>query len=984
MSLSQGAKFRDFTLTSIRDIPEYESIGRYFVHGPTGCPVYHIVNDDEENLFAFVFKTPPQDSRGTAHIIEHSVLAGSRNFPIKDPFIALTRGSMNTFLNAMTYPDKTAYPASTTVKKDFFNLMEVYGDSVFFPLLRKETFHQEGRRYVINDEGLDVDGIVYNEMKGNYSSHDSIVGEWSFRSLFPDTCYRYDSGGEPEAIRDLTYEQFVDFHRRWYHPSNCRIFLYGDIPSEETLSFLDDRFLSHFSWAEIDATITQQPRWDKPIELSVTSPTGDSGGEDSAGSTITLNWLTAPVHDPLVVLSLEILTEILLGHSGSPLQKAIVESGIGEDLSPVSGLDTHTIELVFSVGVRGTTPEKREAFEKLVQKTLTDLVSDGIPADLVTGALRRVEFRNREIKGGGPFGLRLLGKAIRGWLHGQPPERTLEFEPWMQKVTELAESGAYFEGLIERLLVGNQHRSTVIVTPDSEHNQRSDEELAEWTKATLSRLTPDDRQRIAAETERFGEFQEEPDDAVALARVPSLELSDLPRRVESIQVAVPDPSVRLVEQYTNGIVYAEFAVDVEDIPEDVSDSLPLYCRAACNAGLPGMAYDEVARQLSIHTGGFTSFLESNSMLTPRSPESARKRSVVFFRLKSLESEFGNAVSLAMRLMLEADLSDTTRIKDLLFELRNDFKAQIIPAGHSFASLRAGSQMSPVLATEERWKGISQFFHLNSIADPGDIESVCESLARTRVEIMTRSRLSALVTTDASAAVDAVGVVKRALAVIPEGRSVSRTLNFSPSESRTSSTTFESLIIPATVGYMARVMPASSFGESGHASEVVAAQLLRAGYLWERIRMRGGAYGAFASADGGEGLFSFSSYRDPNVSATFEAFHGGLESLANIALPDDEVEKAIISVVGREVRPMSPSEKSMVAFRRYLYAIDDEMRQAKRDSLLAVSPESLKEAASRLLLAENSAASSALAGSQAIDEASKESPHFGENRTLLPM
>jgi len=391
MSYAIGQRYGAFVLQSVTRVPEYESTGLLFLHEPTGCTVYHLHNDDEENLFSFIFKTPPTDSRGTAHIIEHAVLSGSREYPIKDPFLAPSRVSMNTFLNAMTYPDKTMYPASSTVKKDFFNLLEVYGDSVLFPLLRRETFHQEGRRYYFDDAGaLEVDGVVYNEMKGNYSSHDSIAGEWSYRSLFPDSAYRFDSGGEPEEIRDLTYDEFVAFHRRWYHPSNCRIFLYGDIPPEETLRVLHDRFLSHFGEAgngdRRESLLEPQPRWESPRSFRLTSPAAE--GDETAGkTTITMNWLTASVFDPLMVLSLEVLTEILLGHSGSPLQKAIVDSGLGEDLSPVSGLDTHTMELVFTVGLRGTDPDRRDAFEALVIGVLGRLVADGIPADVVEGAL---------------------------------------------------------------------------------------------------------------------------------------------------------------------------------------------------------------------------------------------------------------------------------------------------------------------------------------------------------------------------------------------------------------------------------------------------------------------------------------------------------------------------------------------------------------------------------------------------------------------
>ncbi|HUX21324.1 MAG TPA: insulinase family protein, partial [Spirochaetia bacterium] len=368
----------NFTIISKTAVPEYKAVGVYLRHR-SGCLLYHLLNEDTENLFAFAFRTPPANSRGAAHIIEHSVLSGSKRFPLKDPFVALMKGSVNTFLNAMTYPDKTIYPASSTVEKDYFNLMQVYGDACFFPLLREEIFHQEGRRYEVTPEGkLQLVGVVYNEMLGNYGDIDSIVGEWSYRSLFPDSPYRFDSGGEPESIPDLTYQEFKQFHESYYHPSNCLIFLYGNIPTERQLEFIETNFLSSFEPRETKLTIQNQPRWSAPRSMKVSAPASDSE-EGAAKSSITVNWLTCEVTDPKAVLSMEILTEMLLGNAGAPLQKAVVESRIGEDLSPQSGLETDVKELVFTVGVRGTSPERRQDFERLLEEQIGQLVANGIP-----------------------------------------------------------------------------------------------------------------------------------------------------------------------------------------------------------------------------------------------------------------------------------------------------------------------------------------------------------------------------------------------------------------------------------------------------------------------------------------------------------------------------------------------------------------------------------------------------------------------------
>ena len=392
-TIKPGDKMHGFTLVSVSDQEEYKGKGYTYRHDKTGLELFHLHNDDTENLFSFTFKTPAYDNSGVAHILEHSVLSGSRKYPVKDPFMALMKGSMNTFLNAMTYPEKTVYPAASPVEKDYFNMMSVYADAVFFPLLKKEVFHQEGHRLEFDEDGnLKIVGIVFNEMKGAYSDHDSIVGEWCFRSLFPDTQYHYDSGGQPETIPDLSYEEFKNYHETYYHPSNCRVFLYGNISSEKQLQFLENEFLNSFVKKNVDTEIKNQVRWDKPRAIEFTSPLTDN--EDPKGkSTIAVNWLISDIGKPMDLLSMEVLSDILLSNSGSPLYKAIVDSGLGADLSPVSGLETDVKELIFSVGIRGSDPDKKESFEKLLEDELTKITNKGF----LPGIVEPLYYRSHEL-----------------------------------------------------------------------------------------------------------------------------------------------------------------------------------------------------------------------------------------------------------------------------------------------------------------------------------------------------------------------------------------------------------------------------------------------------------------------------------------------------------------------------------------------------------------------------------------------------------
>ncbi|MDC7242004.1 MAG: insulinase family protein, partial [Spirochaetales bacterium] len=523
-----------FELISVDRLDEYRGDGYFYRHKATGCEIYHVHNDDEENVFSFNFRTPPTDSTGVAHILEHSVLCGSRNFPVKDPFLSMMKGSVNTFLNAMTYPDKTLYPAASVLEKDFFNLMDVYGDAVFFPLIPEEVFRQEGHRLEWDGQGRLVrTGIVYNEMKGNYSSQDGIASEWSIRSLFPDNPYGVDSGGDPEAIPSLTYEQFKEFHSKWYHPSNCRIFLYGNIPSDKTLNFLEERFLHHFEKKEINSEVSFQENWNIPQIIEKTWPLGE--GDDPAGkSSIILNWKIFGHGDPVRQLSMSILAEMLIGNAGAPLYKAILQSGLGDDLSPVSGVDFDLNEGVFSAGIRGTDPDKAQALQELIFETLQSLAEKGFDEDLKESCMRRVEFRAREIKGGGPFGMRLLRKVAKGWNYGFLPEQCVQFAPVMEEVRNLAQSPTYFESILKEWILDNSHWTLLTVRPDSGMQKAQEEAERAALDALQNSLSEEDIAALKAKNEKLEAFQNSED----TAEVPFLHKSDIPTEVKILPYEV--------------------------------------------------------------------------------------------------------------------------------------------------------------------------------------------------------------------------------------------------------------------------------------------------------------------------------------------------------------------------------------------------------------------------------------------------------------
>ena len=972
-----------FILESISDMPEYRGKGYTFEHKKTGMKVFHLLNDDSDNLFSFAFKTPVSDDTGVAHILEHSVLSGSRNYPVKDPFMSLIKGSMNTFINAMTYPDKTVYPASSPVEKDYFNIMGVYADAVFFPLLRKEVFWQEGHRLEFDRDGnLGIVGVVYNEMKGVYSNHDSIAAEWSVRSLFSDNQYRFNSGGEPEAIPDLSYESFLAFHKTYYHPSNCRLFLYGNIPSEKQLRFLEDGFLKNFAKRDINPEIKRQKRWTEKKIFRVTS--GLSEGESSEGkSTILINYLMTDVSDPFGMLAEEALSEILLGNAGSPLYKAVVESKLGSDVSPVSGLETDIRERIFSVGIRGSDPQNREAFEELITRELEKLVREGIPEDIVTGALKRIEFRNREIHGGAPAGLRLMDKALRGWLHGYRPESTLEFSRWMEKLKGAVSSEKrFFENRIESLFLKNNHRSVVTVVPDKDHTKRKEEAERKRIRDLLASLTEKERNRIEDENRMLRVFQETPETPEALASIPSLSLEDLPADISTIDTACRKEKglpVYTHDIYTNGIVYVDFSFNTESLDERENRYLPLLAKMLTSSALPGIPYNEVARLFTLHTGGFYSFLESSSVIGERT----RIRNSIFFRLKFLEEDLEQAADLAIRMFRQSKIDDAERLKDVITEMREDFSSSVVPAGNSYATLRAGSALSPVFNFEEMWRGLEQYLFISDLAADmtGEtLQNTGKLLLQLREKVCRKNAVKINITAP-------VKEIERVLPVIQRG--VERLFPPLPwlrqSAGRPRSTgKIESVFIPAPVGFVGCAFEGSLLEEDSHPPELILSHILKTEYLWNTIRMKGGAYGASASANGMEGVFTFSSYRDPRVAETMGAYREGLRSLAEQEIDLKAVTQAVIAVVGKDVRPLSPGEKSIIGFRRALYGIRDDLRRNKRQRLLSVSPEDIRQAADRLLRRFDDAFFVILSGKETVEAAAEKFPGLPGTLLNLPL
>jgi len=942
-----------FDLLSATDLPEYRGRGLLFRHRATGCEVYHLRCDDEENTFAFGFRTPSRDGTGAAHIVEHSVLCGSEQYPVRDPFIVMARRSLATYLNALTFPDRTVYPASSAVEADYFNLMSVYGDAVFFPAISLETFMQEGHRLEFDADGkLGRSGVVYNEMRGDYASADSLTSTVCISSLFEEGHpYSYDSGGNPETIPDLDYEAFLDFWASNYRPGNCRIFLYGNIDTARQLAFLEERFLSRRNprWKpgtgpEDDAPVAPARRTPRRVELPCPPEAGSSGT-----TSIVMNWLLPASEVPGDLVADELLAELLVGHDGAPLALALRNSGLGDDLSPQTGFDTNFRQPIFSVGLRGTEAGREAAIEDLVLSTLSEFAKRGPDRAELDTAFHSIVFANREIRRGtGTYGTRLMSRAFRTWIRGGSPEEGLSVTaPLAQLESRIAADPGYIGALARRLLVENGHRTTVTAFPDPGLFERKAEAETEDLRSLEAALSPEEREAIVDEARKLAAAQRVGDRPEALALLPRLRVRDLPREVERIPreaATLGGCQASLHPLFTNGIVYLDLAFPLDGLARESMLWMPLLSRFIGAAGLPGKPYDKVAAELARYSGGFGAMLESGSLLSQSGKPTGRTSTYAIFRLKALAERFPQALDPALGLLAQADADDVKRVADILSELGNDVVSALVPAGNSFAIARAGASLGSALATDDLWRGMSQLRFLKELRGTKESGEVAQVLDGLRASFIGREGLRINLTASPDDLPAAIAALEKGLGLLPArpGAASATPLGFDPPAPT------EAYAIPSQVGFAAAACAAARLGTAEYAHETVLAHLLSTGPLHEELRVKRGAYGASCYIDGLEGGAIFSTYRDPRPVESLDFFGEALSKIASTGPGDAEaVEEAVVGTTGHDLRPLLPEEKGIVDFRRELFGITDSVRQGKRAALLATGPVELKKAAARL-------------------------------------
>ncbi|GLI33993.1 insulinase family protein [Desulforhabdus amnigena] len=924
-----------FELVREENIEELKTRARLYRHIQTGAELLSLSNDDENKVFGISFRTPPKDSTGVAHILEHSVLCGSRKYPVKEPFVELLKGSLKTFLNAFTYPDKTCYPVASQNVQDFYNLVDVYLDAVFYPRITPFVLQQEGWHLELENPDLPLTykGVVYNEMKGAYSSPDNVLAEFSQQSIFPDNTYGLDSGGNPKEIPNLTFEQFKEFHEKYYHPSNARIFFCGDDDPDERLRLVNE-YLKEFQKIAPDSQVQLQRPFDAPrrIVRSFASGREDSaGGEAASKGMITVNWLLPETTDPELNLSFQILQYVLLGMPGSPLRKALIDSGLGDDLAGV-GLESDLRQMYFSTGLKGIAIENADRIEALILDTLSRMAKDGIDRQTIEAALNTIEFRLRENNTGSfPRGLVLMLRSLTTWLYDGNPFSLLAFEAPLAAVKSRLKSGApYFEKLIEEYFLNNSHRTTLVLTPDPKLAEKEEADERARLAAIRESMTSEQLKNVVENTHALQRLQETPDPPEALATIPTLKISDLEKRNKVIPKTVLQKNGREIlfhDIFTSGIVYLDIAFNLHTLPQKYLPYIPLFGRSLVEMGTEKEDFVALSQRISAKTGGLRT-----EVFTSAVQDSKKARTCMILRGKSMLTQTEDLLNILQDVLLRGQLDNRERFRQMVMEEKARQEQKLVPNGHQIVNIRLRSHFGEADWAAEQMSGISYLFFIRQLARQVDSDwpGVLHTLEEIRRILVNRNEMLFNVTLDASNFSRFEPQLANFMETLPAA--ASSEVEWAPEHPPE----FEGLMIPAQVNYVGKGANLYDLGYRFHGSTQVITGYLRTSWLWERIRVQGGAYGAFCLFDRHSGMFTFVSYRDPNLLKTLNNFDQASEFLRHADLNEDELTKGIIGAIGNMDSYYLPDAKGYMSMLRHITGDTDEIRQKIRDEVLSTT------------------------------------------------
>ena len=948
--LRQGDNISNYVVKRVVPLEGIRSFFYELEHLKTGARHIHISNRDAENTFSVAFKTVPVDSTGVAHILEHTVLCGSDQYPVRDPFFSMLKRSLSTFMNAFTASDWTMYPFSTQNQKDYYNLMDVYLDAAFFPRLDELSFKQEGHRLEIegdlNADGSDrfvltYKGVVYNEMKGAMSSPDQVMVRSIHKQLYPSTTYHYNSGGDPVEIPSLTYAQLQEFHRRHDNPSNAFFYTYGNLPLSESLAIIEDKVLNKFKRIKPDTDVRSQPRWRKPRVDTFTYPF-QPNENPSKKCQVCVAWLAADIRDAFEVLSLSLLEQILLGNSAAPLRKALIESELGSALCDGSGFDADNRDTSFVSGLKDVEEDSAEKIEALIFEVLNDLVDNGIDKRLIESAIHQIEFHRKEITNTPyPYGIKLLLAFVGSWLHGGDPVKILKFDDDLKKLRELMKQDSFFEKQIKKYFLTNTHRIRLTMVPDQQMEQnetvRVQNELAQIQKS----LSSSEIEKIQRDAEALKLQQETQDDVSCL---PTLQKEDIPSSVPLVKESANDPTsaVTLYSQPTSGIFYFAAAAGTGDLPPELIPWAPFFCYALTRAGTAMHDYSEMARRIDAYTGGIG--LTTNART--RYDQEGNCLPFVSFGAKCLVRNQEKMFEIIQELMAHFDFSDQSRLKNLLDEYRAALQSMIVHNGHRLAISAASRNFSPARALSESWSGIHQLKTIKQLTEnlsDQKLSALTRDLTAIGTHLFTRNNFHMALIGD-EACLSSAG---RSAAAIFDQLGDSPNGGFAPPNIRLDAEVLrEGWSTSTAVSFVAQTFETVRMTHADAPALAVISKMLRSMYLHREIREKGGAYGGFAIYSPEDGLFCFGSYRDPHIVTTLKVYASATDFIRAGNYSDEDVKEAILQVCSEIDKPDPPGPAARKAFYRKIVSLSDDIRLQYKTGLLALTPRAVRQTAEK--------------------------------------
>ena len=936
---------------TIHDLAEYEILDEHRIedvqsdgfilrHKKSGARIAILSNNDDNKVFYIGFRTPPEDETGVPHIIEHTTLCGSKKFPVKDPFIELAKGSLNTFLNAMTYPDKTVYPVASCNDQDFKNLMDVYLDAVFNPNITKykEIFKQEGWHYELTgkDDELKINGVVYNEMKGAYSSPDEVLSSQIYRSLFPDNTYSKDSGGNPEYIPKLTYEAYLDFYHKYYHPSNSYIYLYGDMDVAERLEWLDKEYLSLYDYKKVNSEINKQPAFDeiKNVEAEY-SITMDDSQENK--TYLSYNRVVGDSLDEMLYQAFDVLDYALVSSPGAPVKQALIDAGIGDDV--YGSYDAGILQPVFSFVAKNANASQADEFESIIENTLKEVVKTGINKEALLAGINSSEFKFREADFGQfPKGLLFGLNCLDSWLFDDmKPFIHLECLGTFAKLRKAVDTD-YFEKLIQEYLLDNTHGSSVTVKPKRGLGNEREEALAKELSDYKASLSDEEIDKLIEETEHLKKYQEEPSSDEDLRKLPMLTRADMKKEAmpfSNIEDELLDVKVVRHDIESNGIDYISFLFDAGDFAQSELGYLGFFTNALGLVSTENYSYTDLANATNIYTGGISTGTASH-------PDIKDRNNFVFkfeVKLKVLEKNLDKALELMEQMLLTSDFTDTKRLGEIVAQIKARLQANLSSSGHLVAAMRSMSSFSRYALYQDELKGIAFYRSICRIEKElsESPESVSDKLAAIAKKLFARNRMLISFTGNSEAYGNAKLSLKKVIAGFNKMSAIGdkAEVHFNTAK--------EAFIDASQIQYVAKTGDFICEGYEYTGALRLLRIILSYDYLWINVRVKGGAYGCMNTfLRSGESYFV--SYRDPNLSDTLDVYDRIPEYIKSFSPDERDMTKYIIGTFSALDTPMNPEAKGSRSLSAYLEGISYEQIQKERNEILNAQPENIRRLA----------------------------------------